>query len=381
MIFTGSLSAVTFADVEEFCKKWSEGIRVEFGGTSTKDVAKAVAAFSNTMGGVLLLGVTEDKHGKAIFPIAGMPLEPGLEDAIMQSCVTGVYPSVVPEIKIVPLEADASKCVAIVRIEESTFAPHAIQSKTRVYIRTGSQSNPVDYADMDRIEFMLHRREKSESLRADLLNRARKRLSRLLNLKVGVPLLELSLSPSYPHAPLVSPESLIKWNFVDTKTSGGLYKITRNEQDGSRGTYTELDQYGHFFRGYLENGKMPVGTKVFEGPSLKHIIIRTREFLETSELLYNDFQYRGSLKFVIRMLIPNPLIWRLIPVREPLFTEIEELKNIDGEVIHEMTLSVGNLEKEERRKIAENATAHVAWAFNCPIPLFEENFQLCYGRH
>lgn len=142
MIFTGSLTDVLFAKVEEFCRNWQEGIRVEFGGTSTKDVAKAVAALSNTMGGVLLLGVTEDKHGKAIFPIAGMPMEPGIEDAIMQSCVTGIYPSVVPEMRIVPFEDDASKCVVIVRVEESAFAPHAVQNRTRVYIRTGSQSNP-----------------------------------------------------------------------------------------------------------------------------------------------------------------------------------------------------------------------------------------------
>ena len=63
--------------------------------------------------------------------------------------------------------------VVIVRVNESLQAPHAVENSTKVYFRPGSITQPYKYelADMDRITYMLRRREDSQVVARQVMTR------------------------------------------------------------------------------------------------------------------------------------------------------------------------------------------------------------------
>ena len=61
--------------------------------------------------------------------------------------------------------------VVVVRVDESVQAPHAIEGSTRVYVRTGSITQPYELSDVDRISYMLKRREDSQVVVQQILTR------------------------------------------------------------------------------------------------------------------------------------------------------------------------------------------------------------------
>ena len=58
----------------------------------------------------------------------------------------GIYPSVMPEVLLVDVP-DSDNVVIVVRVDESIQAPHAIQNSAKVYIRTGSVTQPYELSD------------------------------------------------------------------------------------------------------------------------------------------------------------------------------------------------------------------------------------------
>ncbi len=90
-------SELTFADLDAFlCAKFEEGHRLDYKLTFPSDLGKTIAAFANTLGGVIILGVDGDKvTNEPIWPpIAGMPSVPGIADRIIQIATEAIYPPV-----------------------------------------------------------------------------------------------------------------------------------------------------------------------------------------------------------------------------------------------------------------------------------------------
>lgn len=54
MLFTKSKDEIMFADVEEFCREFGEGVRVEYK-REIKHIPKIVSSFANTHGGVIMI--------------------------------------------------------------------------------------------------------------------------------------------------------------------------------------------------------------------------------------------------------------------------------------------------------------------------------------
>jgi predicted HTH transcriptional regulator len=152
-MFNKLLSEITFTDVENFCKEWPEGIRVEYKSQMIDNIPKTISAFANTLGGILVIGVPTDATNKVALPINGIDEKSGLEERITQASVNGIYPGVLPEIRVFNISGTGNKVVIVIKVHESIEAPHAIQNSTRVYIRTGNLSNPYDLAEIDRIEY------------------------------------------------------------------------------------------------------------------------------------------------------------------------------------------------------------------------------------
>ncbi len=179
-MFTKPLDEIEFPDIDEFCRRFPEGVRAEYKSAVTA-VPKIVSSLANTLGGIFLIGVDTDDNNEVVFPIEGMPNRRGIDEQVSESAFSGIYPPVIPEVKIVRgIPNRPENIVAVVRVSESLQAPHAIENSTRVYIRVGSTTQPFEgpqLADIDSIDYMLKRREKPHEFSNQILNRIEERLN------------------------------------------------------------------------------------------------------------------------------------------------------------------------------------------------------------
>jgi len=90
---------VTYAQVLDFCRTFTEGVRVEYK-REVVSTPKVVSSFANTVGGIWVIGVDADKKtNRAVLPPVGLEQRPGIEEQIVQSAQSGIYPSVTPDVR------------------------------------------------------------------------------------------------------------------------------------------------------------------------------------------------------------------------------------------------------------------------------------------
>ena len=213
-MFTKPINEITFADVESFCKEWSEGVRVEYKQKITQ-VPKIVSSFANTYGGIFFIGVEADKTtNMPIFPIKGMPNSRGIEEQIQQSAEMSITPPVRPEVKIVNVPGGDNVVVVIRVTEGSLLAPHAIEHSTKVYFRVGSVTQPYELklANMELIAHMFKRREDSQGVVQQILTRIKRRA--ILDSLRNMSSLTVITHPVFPHRPMISPPSIYELRCV-----------------------------------------------------------------------------------------------------------------------------------------------------------------------
>lgn len=106
--------------------------------TSPEKIAKEIAAFANTKGGYLLIGVDDDKR------IYGVKSEKEEIAQVEHACSFYIVPPVEPRIEIIEIEY---KDVIVIQIDESEYKPHRIISspdeklhEQKVFIRQGEES-------------------------------------------------------------------------------------------------------------------------------------------------------------------------------------------------------------------------------------------------
>lgn len=203
-MFLTPLHEINFGHIDEFCRTWSEGVRVEYKQELTQ-IPKVISSFANTVGGIWVIGVeTEETTHRPKQPIRGIDRELEVEERITHACWQGIYPPLTPMIKSVPLPSDPTRLVWVVKVPESIEAPHAIQNSTRVYIRVNSVTEPMQLSDIDRIEFLLNRRRDPAQRRDRMIEAAIKRSG------IGVPCIRIIIGPKYPDRPRLTEDQLAR---------------------------------------------------------------------------------------------------------------------------------------------------------------------------
>ncbi len=228
-MFLTPINKIDFSKVQEFCESWAEGPRVEYK-SSLANVAKVVSSLANTSGGIIIFGVEIDKTtNMPRLPITGMKNAGGFEESVTQACIQGVYPPIMPAVKLVPIPSSPENVVVVVKITESLDAPHAIENSTKVFIRVNSATEPVQLADIDRIEWLLSRRKGSESRREGIIKTALEKFK-----LPGVPRLSVIIGPLYPHRNILTRDGLEeKVEILKTKHQlSYLVSGFRKSQDG-----------------------------------------------------------------------------------------------------------------------------------------------------
>jgi hypothetical protein len=244
------LESLTFEQLDGFLQlKLPEGARLDYKLEVPNDLAKIIAAFANTLGGLIVLGVAED--GPTTEPLwppdpatgRGMPINRGLRERVVQIARDAIYPPV--SVRLSPLIENThlpGNGLLAVRVDESRDAPHAVERRREVYVyeRVDTTTPPYRLADIDRIAAMLDRRRKIEDDRDRLLQAELTRATELLT--KNYPLRWVALTPYFPWRTLY-PRSLCYQAHAQLFPSPDRFRgSTQQMADGS------------YMRGILPNG-------------------------------------------------------------------------------------------------------------------------------
>ena len=363
-MFRKPINEITFEDVESFCKEWSEGVRVEYK-QEIAHIPKIVSSFANTQGGIFIIGVKADQEkNEVIFPIQGIPPKSGIEEQIQQSALTGIYPAIMPEVKIVDVP-DTENVVVVLRIDESVQAPHAIQNSTKTYIRVGNITQPYELADMDRIKYMFKRREDAQEVTKQILNRIEERTHHL-NCAQGVPSITVIAKPVFPYRPVISARDIYKLCeeaglFPLRSVTGGVSSIHPKE-------YYEFNEYGVVYHRIV----LPIYSQ--QEINYSAFILYLSSLIDKSKTLYKKCEYMGNIEISAHLQgvldkelgDPGGHAYGESKITDGSFPEGPKCS--DSEVFVSTQCLARDLENEKRKNdIVEELTCELLWAFNIRV--------------
>ena len=361
-MFTKPIDEITFEDVQSFCQEWTEGIRVEYKRKITRSIPKIVSSFANTHGGIFLIGVDAEQANNRVTSIPGIPQQNGIEQQIQQSALTGIYPEVIPEIKVVDVP-NSNNVVVIVRVDESIQAPHAIQNSTRAYIRTGSITEPYELSDIDRIIYMLKRRENSQTVTRQILDRIGARAGRRFRPSPDKPDLTIIAKPVFPHRPVISTPDIYRLCerklFPLRRVEGGVSCI-----EDSR--YLEFNEYGVVYR------RDELSISGDNAIDCDQFFFHIKVLIQHTINLYKKCEYLGNIEISIQLqeVLGKILIDRNhYDYREEITYNLRNVPEcFDTEGRASKQCVARDLESEEMLKdIVEDLMCQLLWAFNVPI--------------
>jgi len=151
-LFSTDLSALTITDVEDFLviggpeeQRPAEGIRLDYKVNESADLADTVAAFANTFGGLLFVGVDSKKQKHNVpTAIPGATFTGGdVKARLIGKIMSQVTPGPDVDIGVVRVAAHSANAVAIIRVREGVFPPYQYTSGDKVRI-------PMRFQDTNR---------------------------------------------------------------------------------------------------------------------------------------------------------------------------------------------------------------------------------------
>lgn len=294
-IFKKAIGDIAIEDVIAFCKEGiEEGIRVEYKSnwTDNPKLAREIASFANTYGGILLIGVNE-KDRKPIIPLTGVDIYNGIDERLTSIVFKSINPPVFPEIKICPFKDDPKKAVILIRVDESNDTPHRVEQDTKIYIRVSSQKEP-QLAPFEEIEWLMNRRKKAIENRDRLLSRA---ADRFINKYSMGPTRGISVIPLYPHYSFVNYSDL--QNVINrsniTKGDGYSFPAGKNGQPQPRTLQDSL---------IYSEGNRRVG--------IKHMEINSYGLIYYKEDYFQDENKQPQSRDVINIELTLGMIYKVL---------------------------------------------------------------------
>ncbi len=215
MFFSKPINELSFEDVVDFLKQGiAENTMLDYKFMLPKNnekFAKTIAAFANTMGGTIILGV-KDENDKPIPPFNGQPFHAKIRPQIESIIQNYIDPVVFVDIATCKNPKNNNMFV-VINIPQSNLTPHLVGDLKRAYIRTGQSSRPEAIVHPDKLPWLLDNRKKSQSLRHILLDKAQAHFNNFLiaqNLKTNQLTAAFTLIPLYPQTPAINYKDLPK---------------------------------------------------------------------------------------------------------------------------------------------------------------------------
>jgi len=404
MLYTKPINEITYQDIIDFCAAgYSEGFILEykrdFASLSNEKIAKTVAAFANTYGGILIIGV-DAPSGKPVAPFEGFNFDTSLkyEEKIESVILSHIKEPVFPEVRV--CDPMNGKTFIVVRVSESHLTPHRVSDNTKIYVRTGQSSTPNVEATYDKIEWLATRRKKSEEFREILIQESERYFNdacklRGINPKDKEPyfaILSVRIIPLFPQEPLIPFKSLdnIESDItVQSRYEGQfpphlyesdpiqngirkLYVIRDDVKEPAHGKafeYTHLNAFGLYFYKHdigdvderavkkLDGSEEKIkvkGMNFYYIPSILH------RFLASAILFYQKLGYWGTVQITAELTnalgvhVPHPLKGVIYGGDEVLLVPSDHLK-------WEKTVGVPFL-KERMRDVVVEMVDVTAWS-------------------
>jgi hypothetical protein len=163
-IFGKTLSAITYSDIVQFCEKQiKESIYLDYKKdfSSPENIAKTIAAFANTLGGWLIIGVEDNGDDLPSLPSTGIDFTPQIELRVIDIIVGSIVPAVIPHIHVCTPN-EQNKTFVILYIPESSSAPHWLINKNKLCVRLSSRSRSTSWerlASSEEWEYLRNKRE------------------------------------------------------------------------------------------------------------------------------------------------------------------------------------------------------------------------------
>jgi hypothetical protein len=216
-IFTKPLSQLNTSDlVELLTDKSVENARLEFKSQvpDKDETLKKLSSFANTFGGLMIVGAKANSSDGRIESLPGVDVQAGYKQTIVQWCFQGASPPLTVEVSdAIPVPNGGGKVCYVISTGESDIAPHFINGRRGVWIRTDEFSSRFDarLANENELRLLFDRRKQILERRTYLLGRARDRLNRYaVQLNNDLPkgrqkipaCLEISVVPRFPARPL-----------------------------------------------------------------------------------------------------------------------------------------------------------------------------------
>lgn len=139
---------------------------------------------ANTQGGLILIGVTEEDSTGRPKDIVGVDLGRGedhLRQKVISTAFQGIYPPVVPGVGTCLLDSNPKRAVVTIRVAPSDRTPHAVDNRTKIYVRVDSQTVPYErLAALNELEWLWDRRRQAIESRDALVEAAMERAAWIL---------------------------------------------------------------------------------------------------------------------------------------------------------------------------------------------------------
>lgn len=382
-MFGTPLEKIEFTDIDAFCRSGvREGILLDFKKDFPSRLDKAIAAFANTYGGIILIGVDETPTGQAVLPICGIPLAPGLRERVVQIGINAIYPPVIPEVKVVEFESKKSlakdnRAVVIVRVHESDASSHAVDKRTTVYLRVDNVSDPYRKATVDEVEWFSNKREKALGEKNRIIGIAQSHAQHYLGklrtrhqLPTSHPAARFAFwtVPTFPRKPIAPPQELLRvcpaLAFHLPAHShpfplGSVHPVTEGIYfDGNYSTdyrYTEIQQQGLVYHeyGFWWDDEDRYRSWVFPNAIAELMLVA----LQFGTSIYERTGYWGLLDFEFRLAGVRD---RRIGSPNPLF--LGEYKAVD-DILAVRTRDSGLSLRDNMFEVAKSLYKEILWSF------------------
>jgi hypothetical protein len=211
-IYTTPISQLKASDLAELLQeKAVENTRLEFKREvpDKDETLKKITSFANTFGGSVVIGAAAQSKDGRIEDLVGVDEVPGYKQKIVDWCFKECSPPVMVDVSgPIPTPNNNGKVCYVISVEESEVAPHFINGRKGLWIRTNEFSGRFEaaLANENELQQLLHRRQLVLDRRRSIVERARKRFdiylstlpTELNNPNILGAVFELCLVPRFP---------------------------------------------------------------------------------------------------------------------------------------------------------------------------------------
>jgi len=386
MLYTKKIEEITYKDIVDFCNEQiRENINLDYKEAIDSSLSKTIAAMANTWGGLIVIGA-EDDDSKPRLPLKGVESKGHLREQINNIILGNITPPIFPEIQICPSD-DSKTELIVIRVSQSNTTPHAIRGNTKVYIRTDTSNEPEELATVDRVLWLVNRREKSVQLKNSFFDKSYSRLQKLTDKKIPIEHADITMSasPLYPYEVMIDYRKLrndileqIKTNgfgqsFPDNihntrfePTQNGSYSLIYKKEN-SFVSYEEMNHYGFFYhREDAARSQKTDDGKIQHTCYPVYILVKLDLFLQSMEKFYSSLGYWGFIEIKVVLDNIGEVSFTDLPVPKGKKRFDNELKiPIDNTLFITREISFKDL-SEKRRGLVIDIFTELAWAIGFP---------------